>query len=630
MSDGDSQPDRKPPADSRLARLLRVVGSVRVAVALIVLLGFYCVPGVFPQVYRDWLGISQREYYGHVLLWLLCGAFCVSLLACTLDRVLFRRRGSVGMALTHVSILLLAGGAGWFALGSFDGDVQLYLGQRKDCFYTDRPALHVRWPGAEGLEVYPLEGIRTTRAGLPCGPQQIRQAEGGPSLEVIDYLPAARLEASTGEHAAAPVDPMIRCRLGGRDFTPTTAWLRRSAAGGDRLAGNGWSLSFRWAAHEAELNALSRPRPNSRLIHVRLPEAKYEALLSGTVGSSLWLERFGYLLTVERIEPMTDRGEDATPACVLRIDSPHRSFRRYLLARYPQWTEDEPLGAVSRPATGPATLRGVLDAELVTEYSAGVEQLWVTAGPGIAPRVIHHRQDGSVAEMPLKTGEPRTLRILGRQMDVTVEKVIQRPLTRLAPSPLGVRPDPDPARTVSVLRVRSADGQFEQCVPFSAYADEAEPLRMPVPREEGEEGLAEVIFGRVPRPLGFTVALTDFRVETYPGGEVPKDYASRLRLDDGRGAAREATVRLNAPVDFGGLSLYQSSYDGYRDLAGRMPRSGRPWTYTVLSVSHKPGLPLIYLGFAGLGVGVLVSFYVQPLVRRLRHKAAGEGEGEPR
>ena len=58
--------------------------------------------------------------------------------------------------------------------------------------------------------------------------------------------------------------------------------------------------------------------------------------------------------------------------------------------------------------------------------------------------------------------------------------------------------------------------------------------------------------------------------------------------------------RLNAPVDHGGLTLYQSGCGGDEDLAGRTATAAMPWTYSILSISRKPGLWLIYVGFGGL------------------------------
>jgi hypothetical protein len=277
----------------------------------------------------------------------------------------------------------------------------------------------------------------------------------------------------------------------------------------------------------------------------------------------------------------------------------------------------EPAGApasapASEPASEPAELHGLLDPRIQTEYCVADEQLLIVAGPGVSPRMIYHQQDGSVLEAPLVLGEPRVLRVLGWPLHFTLSDVIERPL---------VRPEAQPADAdegVSALLVRTAGG-MPFALPFRAFPDEAQPLRVPV-----GDALAEVTFGRTPRALGFSVTLTDFHVDTYPGGHVPRDYASRLRVRAADGAEWPAAVRLNEPADVRGLSLYQSSYEGYVDLSGRMADHAEPWTASVLSVSSKPGLWLVYVAFAGLCIGVVTSFFLDPLLRRKRREKEGD------
>lgn len=105
-------------------------------------------------------------------------------------------------------------------------------------------------------------------------------------------------------------------------------------------------------------------------------------------------------------------------------------------------------------------------------------------------------------------------------------------------------------------------------------------------------------------PLPESVALADFRVEFYPGGEVPRDYVSRLVVD-----GDTCEVSMNRILDLKGYRLCQSSYDS----------SGA----TILSVNHDPwGIPLCYMGFAlfavaGLLVMVLPGSRMRSLLKGL-------------
>lgn len=60
-----------------------------------------------------------------------------------------------------------------------------------------------------------------------------------------------------------------------------------------------------------------------------------------------------------------------------------------------------------------------------------------------------------------------------------------------------------------------------------------------------------------PCPLGFSVELTDFEVLNYPGGEIARDYVSRLVID---GEPMELSV--NKPLNVGGIRLFQASFVG--------------------------------------------------------------------
>jgi len=65
---------------------------------------------------------------------------------------------------------------------------------------------------------------------------------------------------------------------------------------------------------------------------------------------------------------------------------------------------------------------------------------------------------------------------------------------------------------------------------------------------------------RTEKPLNFQVRLDKFQVSYYEPGGSPKEFRSDLTfMEDGREVSR-ATCRVNEPVSFEGLTLYQSSY----------------------------------------------------------------------
>ena len=60
--------------------------------------------------------------------------------------------------------------------------------------------------------------------------------------------------------------------------------------------------------------------------------------------------------------------------------------------------------------------------------------------------------------------------------------------------------------------------------------------------------------------LGFTLRCTDFRLKQFESG-APKAYESDLVVVDGQGRElKHATINVNHPLQFGGLTIFQSSY----------------------------------------------------------------------
>ncbi len=75
----------------------------------------------------------------------------------------------------------------------------------------------------------------------------------------------------------------------------------------------------------------------------------------------------------------------------------------------------------------------------------------------------------------------------------------------------------------------------------------------------GEIRKAVDLENRQELPLGFEVRLDDFQVHFYADG-IPSEYRSDLTfLQDGKEAA-QAVCRVNHPVEFGGYTFYQSTY----------------------------------------------------------------------
>jgi hypothetical protein len=94
----------------------------------------------------------------------------------------------------------------------------------------------------------------------------------------------------------------------------------------------------------------------------------------------------------------------------------------------------------------------------------------------------------------------------------------------------------------------------------------------------------------------FSVTLLKTTHEVYPGTEIPKNFNSRVRIDNpAKGEQREAEIYMNNPLRYQGLTFYQST------MSAGEGRSG-------LQVVRNPSWLTPYLGCLIVGLGMIVQF----------------------
>ncbi|MDD3179595.1 MAG: cytochrome c biogenesis protein ResB [Opitutaceae bacterium] len=95
-------------------------------------------------------------------------------------------------------------------------------------------------------------------------------------------------------------------------------------------------------------------------------------------------------------------------------------------------------------------------------------------------------------------------------------------------------------------------------------------------------------------PYGIT--LLKVTHDVYPGSDIPKNFASRIRLksDDGRDD-REVVVYMNNPLRYGGLTYYQYQMNKATGLS-------------VFQVVRNPSWLLPYVSSIMMGTGLVVQF----------------------
>ncbi len=110
----------------------------------------------------------------------------------------------------------------------------------------------------------------------------------------------------------------------------------------------------------------------------------------------------------------------------------------------------------------------------------------------------------------------------------------------------------------------------------------------------------EITYGSEEIPLPFSLRLTDFVLDRYPGSNSPSGYKSNIVLiDKAENIERPFTIFMNNILKHKGYRFYQSSYD--QDEMG-----------TILAVNHDlAGMMVTYAGY-----GLLFLFIILSLLNR--------------
>ena len=102
----------------------------------------------------------------------------------------------------------------------------------------------------------------------------------------------------------------------------------------------------------------------------------------------------------------------------------------------------------------------------------------------------------------------------------------------------------------------------------------------------------------------FSLTLLQATHTVYPGTEIPKDFRSRVRINNPQtGEDREVEIYMNNPLRYAGLTFYQ-----YQMEAGQATRAAGLLPSSVLMVVRNPSWLTPYLGCAMVALGLVVQF----------------------
>jgi len=104
----------------------------------------------------------------------------------------------------------------------------------------------------------------------------------------------------------------------------------------------------------------------------------------------------------------------------------------------------------------------------------------------------------------------------------------------------------------------------------------------------------------------FSLTLLKATHSKYPGTEIPKDFRSRVRIENpATGENRETEISMNDPLRYGGLTFFQ-----YQMAADEMVRQAGQTPSSTLQVVRNPAWLTPYAGCVIVGVGLVIQFMI--------------------
>ena len=121
---------------------------------------------------------------------------------------------------------------------------------------------------------------------------------------------------------------------------------------------------------------------------------------------------------------------------------------------------------------------------------------------------------------------------------------------------------------------------------------------------------------RVYEPYSLTLLKATHSI--YRGTDIPKDFRSRVRLENSRtGESREVEIFMNSPLRYGGQTFYQ-----YQMAAGELARRAGQVPSSTLQVVRNPSWLTPYAGCIMVAAGLVTQFMIHLVGFVSRRKTA--------
>lgn len=562
---------------------------------------------------------ARSDFYCTWWFELLLALLGLNVLASLLVRLPFRRR-QVGFVVTHVSILLILGGAWITKKWGIDGQVSIGEGQTVSGFRVPQECLTVS--RSDDRSVASLDLIsRAIRSRRPVDlPASSVLSLEGLQLTAEHYLPdSERHDKVVNDNPKERVAVEVGLAMGAgklmskSDSEPEEMkqWVLADTpeeAGGSSVV----KIQIVETSEELKTRLARAPasRPSSKgSIHLDIQGKHYSLTVEECMSQPAPVGDTGYLVRVLRYLPHAIVGQDhqltsassqpVNPAIEAEITGPKGTIKQLAFARFPDFQamhggEQQDVRVRFTAASEP---EANVPIEIITSRSGEL-------GARFTP------EDGSPATTMITQGQAVETPWPGVRLTVHERYDHARRKQEVVP----VSPPREGAIPALRLTARTSE------------ATEQFWLRKGESRMLSAGGMTHrVTFDDKVLPLGFDLTLERFRIGYYPGTQRPRSFESQITISDPSiGRQQTQVVSMNRPVSHGDYTLFQSSY--HQQASGK--------STSVLSVSWDPGKPVVFAGYLLMFGGMLWMLVMRRVANGRPNNGtnpsiSSEGSGNP-
>ncbi len=586
-----------------LLRFLRFLGSIQIAMVLLILWGAGMIRGTLVESAHS-AEIARALVYDSWWFDLTQILIGVNLVMAVVNRLPLKRH-QYSFAVVHAGfVMFMIGGLTTSTIG-YEGELYVEEGKSSNSLVLHERKLSISGGGAE-------EELQVPKRMNLDGYSLRAEGGGKPSIEIMEYVPTGTLATAlkpgfSGDPAGVAIAVYPQHGVDddhghGPEFE---GFLLEGAAGQDR--------------HDLNIFEVSLERVDDEQAFIE--RAKAMAAISG--GYQVHIERgLGFPATVIELPEqlnedidlgdglrakVTDFAERAmvggggiqdvadgrlNPAAILILSKGEIEERHTLFSMHPEF----------------AAVRGAGDEPLASKVQLNAP---VSSGGRLAFRYLISPSgdlalqiegpDGRQAAMPVEAGKRVT--VPGYAYAVAAERFL--PEARLGAEVTRLDAGADGGKPLLQLKARYEGAEELLWMAFG----QSKSLRM-------KDQVWSLRYSRDTMALPFAVALQDFQIEYHPGSRRESEYASEVQVAslDGSVEQIDTTISMNRTLDYMGYRLFQSSYF--------LGRNGGPDT-TILSVNHDPGAPIVYWSFGILIFGI--GWYVLGDGRKKRNSEKNGG-----